>query len=95
MPNAKRTMIKNYFVNYLQELYDKGTPVLRKMGVRCGSWGYHGNQSWDNLWIGRIMVEQCKSDNYETSYITFFNERVHLFWPWLVMTTRVLTITRR
>ena len=28
---------------------------------------------------GRIMVEQCKSDNYETSYITFFNERVHLF----------------
>ena len=32
MPNAKRTMIKNYFVNYLQELYDKGTPVLRKMG---------------------------------------------------------------
>lgn len=28
---------------------------------------------------GRIMVEQCKSDNYETSYINFFNERVHLF----------------
>ena len=28
---------------------------------------------------GRIMVEQCKSDNYETSYITFFNRRVHLF----------------
>ena len=28
---------------------------------------------------GRIMVEQCKSDNYETSYITFFNECVHLF----------------
>ena len=38
---------------------------------------------------GRIMVEQCKSDNYETSYITSF------VWPWLVMTTRVLTITRR
>ena len=33
MPNAKRTMIKNYFVNYLQELYDKGTPVLRKMAA--------------------------------------------------------------
>ena len=28
---------------------------------------------------GTIMVEQCKSDNYETSYITFFNECVHLF----------------
>ena len=28
---------------------------------------------------GRIMVEQCKSENYETSYIIFFNERVHLF----------------
>lgn len=32
MPNAKRTMIANYFVDYLQELYDKGTPVLEEDG---------------------------------------------------------------
>ena len=41
---------------------------------------------------GRIMVEQCKFDNYETSYIIFFNERVHLFGRGL-LTTRGLTIT--
>lgn len=28
---------------------------------------------------GRIMVEQCKSDNYETKYSILFNKRVHLF----------------
>lgn len=43
-------MIKNYFVNYLQELYDKGTPVLEEDGRGdVVAWGYHGNQSWDNL----------------------------------------------
>lgn len=28
---------------------------------------------------GTIMVEQCKSDNYETKYSILFNKRVHLF----------------
>jgi hypothetical protein len=50
MPNAKRTMIKNYFVNYLQELYDKGTPVLeedgRAMWFMGVSWKSIVGQPW-------------------------------------------------
>ncbi len=50
MPNAKRTMIKDYFVNYLQELYDKGEPVLeedgRAMWFRGVSWTSIVGQPW-------------------------------------------------
>ena len=80
MPNAKRTMIKNYFVNYLQELYDKGNS---RAGGRRTCHVVHGgimeNSRGTTLDSGTIMVEQCKSDNYETKYSIFFNKRVHLF----------------
>ena len=50
MPNAKRTMIANYFVDYLQELYDKGTPVLeedgRAMWFMGVSWTSIVGQPW-------------------------------------------------
>ena len=50
MPNAKRTMIKDYFVNYLQDLYDKGTPVLeddgRAMWFMGVSWKTVVGQPW-------------------------------------------------
>ncbi len=50
MPNAKRTMIKDYFVNYLQELYDKGEPVLeedgRAMWFMGVSWTSIVGQPW-------------------------------------------------
>ena len=50
MPNAKRTMIANYFVDYLQELYDKGTPVLeedgRAMWFMGVSWKSIVGQPW-------------------------------------------------
>lgn len=50
MPNAKRTMIKDYFVNYLQDLYDKGTPVLeedgRAMWFMGVSWTTVVGQPW-------------------------------------------------
>ena len=32
MPSAKRTVIKEHMVKYLQDLYDKGTPVLEDDG---------------------------------------------------------------
>ena len=32
MPGAKRTVIQEYMVKYLQDLYDKGTPVLEDDG---------------------------------------------------------------
>lgn len=32
MPGAKQTVIQEHMANYLQELYDKGTPVLEDDG---------------------------------------------------------------
>ena len=51
MPNAKRTMIKDYFVNYLQELYDKGEPVLEEDGRAMWFWGV----SWTSI-VGQPWV---------------------------------------
>ena len=52
MPSAKRSVIKEYMVNYLQDLYDNGTPVLEEdgrlmwfMGV---SWYSYVGVAWES-----------------------------------------------
>lgn len=79
MPNAKRTMIKDYFVNICRIFTDKGTPVLEDDGRAMCHGGIVENGRGTTLDSGTIMVEQCKSDNYETKYSILFNKRVHLF----------------
>lgn len=50
MPNVMRTIINEYFVNYLQDLYDKGSPVLeedgRAMWFRGVSWTTVVGEPW-------------------------------------------------